>query len=177
MTRQIFQISIPGISMFPLQITEIITSDNLATDIRLTVQHRNHYRIGRGCFINNSHNSVSIHHSHFRADAGRRALIERNVIIRLIQTVLYDTCFEQLIICLRYLLDTVYSDRIYLMLPQRLFQISDLLFECHVTVQQVFVDRLKMKIRAYSSRNFINCPYNHIGRSEKSTLLVAVEPK
>lgn len=114
----------------------------------------------------------------FRGGCRKKSLDRAcNVIIRLIQTVLYDTCFEQLIICLRYLLDTVYSDRIYPMLPQRLFQISDLLFECHVTVQQVFVDRLKMKIRAYSSWNFINCPNNHIGRSEKSTLLVAVEPK
>ena len=109
--------------------------------------------------------------------AGRRTLIERYIIIRLIQTVLNDVCLEQLIICQRYLLDAVYSNRINLMLPQRLFQISDLLFERHITIQQVCVDRFEMEIRAYSSRNFINCPHNDIGRCKESTLLVVVEPK
>ena len=59
--------------------------------------------------------SVPIHHSPFRTDAGR-TLIERYIIIRLIQTVLNDVYLEQPIICQRYLLMLFTVARINLML-------------------------------------------------------------
>ena len=116
MTRQVFQISIARISMFPLQVAEVIATNNLTTDIRLAVQYRNHYRIGRGCFVNNPYNSIAVHHSHFGANAGRRAFIERDIIINEIQTVLYHMSLEQLIIRLRYLPDAFDGHRIELTL-------------------------------------------------------------
>ena len=177
MTRQVFQISIARISMFPFQVAEIITADNLATDIRLAVQYRNHHRVGRRGFINNPYNPITIHHSHFGANTGRGTFIERDIIINQIQTVLYHMRFKQLIIRLRHLPDAVDCHRIELLPSQCFFQISDLLFEHHVAIQQIFIDRFQMKIRGNPSRNFINRPHNRIGRSEECTLLITVEPK
>lgn len=71
---------------------------------------------GKEISYNNPYNSIAVHHSHFGANAGRRAFIERDIIINEIQTVLYHMSLEQLIIRLRYLPDAVDGHRIELTL-------------------------------------------------------------
>ena len=65
MTRQIFQISIPGISIFPLQVTEILTTHNFTTNAGFAVQHRNHPGIVRRSFIYDTDHPITVDHAHF----------------------------------------------------------------------------------------------------------------
>ena len=135
MTGQVFQISVTRISTFPFQIAEIITADNLATYIGLAVQYRNHHRIRWRSFIHDTYNSVTVYHSHLRANAGGRTFVERDIVIGQCQTVFYHMSLEQLIVILRHLPDTVNGNRVHLAFFQRFLQIGDLLFEQHIPVQ------------------------------------------
>ena len=132
--------------------------------------------MGRG-LIHNTHHAIGIYNSHLRTDTFCCSTVQGDIIVSLVQAVLYDIRLEYPVLRRSKPFHAVQPGGIQSFLLQDIFQKRKPLLQPHVTVEQVFIGRLQVEIGSDATRYFINLPRHAIGRGEIHTLLVMIKAK